>query len=122
MLLDDAPSIKAALATMNPIARIATQHLAQKILEQPTLLEDNEEIKEQALYSCAAAFVHAGYDLETDQQQFASFLENHGANVLDLAVSIVLCIAKDIQRRRKWGTFGKAAALIGAAALGAFFG
>jgi hypothetical protein len=42
--------------------------------------------------------------------------------VLDLAVSIVLCVAKDGQRRKIWGNVGKVAALVGAAALGAFFG
>lgn len=122
MLLDDAPSIKAALATMNPTARTATQILAQRILERPTLLDDNDEIKKQALYSCAAAFIDAGYDLERDEQRFASFIEDHGANVLDLAVSIVLCMARDGQRRKMWGNVGKVAALVGAAALGAFFG
>ncbi|MCA9287203.1 MAG: hypothetical protein KDA05_01380 [Phycisphaerales bacterium] len=122
MILDDAPSIRAALATMNPMARTATQVLAQKLLEHPALLNDNEQIKKQALYACAAAFVDAGWDLERDEQRFASFIEDHGANVLDLAASIVLCMARDHQRRKVWGNVGKVAALVGAAALGAFFG
>ncbi len=122
MILEDAPSIKAALATMNPTARMATQVLAHKILEQPSLLQDNEGIKKQALYACAAAFTNAGYDLERDEARFGIFLEDHGANVIDLAVSIVLCMANDAKKRKMWGNVGKVAALVGAAAMGAFFG
>lgn len=121
MLLDDAPSIKAALATMNPTARTATQVLANKLFEAPSLLQDDDELKQQALFSCAAAFCHAGYDLEKDDQRFMTFLEDHVANVLDIAVSILLVTAKKAETRRMWGNIGKVAALAGAAALGAFF-
>jgi hypothetical protein len=107
---------------MNPIARTATQVLAHKILEQPSLLDDNEAIKKQALYACAAAFTNAGFDIKRDELRFGFFLEDHGANVLDLAVSIVLCMASNAKKRQMWGTVGKVAALVGAAALGAFFG
>ncbi len=122
MILYDITSIKAALATMNPTARTATHILARKIIERPRLFDDEEEMREEALYSCAEAFVGAGYDLERDQQRFVSFIEDHGANVLDLAISVVLCIAKISHRRKIWGNVGKVATIVGAAALGAFFG
>lgn len=125
MLLDDAPSIKAALATMNPTAREATQLLAHRILERPALLDQDEELKKEALQACAVSFSRAGYSIKEDQDRFIGFLDDHGANVLDLAVSIVLCMARDAKRRQTWGVVGKVAAglgMVGAAALGAFFG
>ena len=122
MLLDDAASIRAALATMNPAARSATQDLSGKILRCPELLQDPEELQRQTILSLACAFTRAGYDLEDDRQRFTRFLEDHASNVLDLAVSIIYCVAKDQQRRERWGKVGKVAALVGAVALGAFFG
>jgi hypothetical protein len=122
MLLDDSTTIKAALATMNPIARDATQLLAREIIDNPTLLNENNALARTAMIACASAFARAGYDLSAHEERFERFIENHAANVMDLAVSVVLCAAKDAKRRQMWGSFGKVAALVGAAALGAFFG
>lgn len=122
MLLDDAASIKAALATMHPMARTATQVLVHEIARAPQLLDDGEGIKKKAFEACAAAFLSSGHDLTADRAKFIEFLEHHGANVLDLAVSIIICVARSEQKQRRWGVAAKVASLVGAAALGAFFG
>lgn len=122
MLLDDARSIKAALATMNPTARYATQLLASNIAEDLSLLDRNEDLQQMALRCCAAAFVENGGDLDLERARFVNFLDDHGVNVLDIAVSIIICIAKDANRKRTWGNIGKAAAAVGLVGLGAFFG
>jgi hypothetical protein len=122
MLLEDRNAIKAALATMNPVARNATQLLAGEIMANPSLLEDGDSLVMIASAACASAFSRAGFDPSADEERFERFLEDHAENVLDLAVSVVLCAAKDEKRRQMWGNFGKVAAVLGAAALGAFFG
>ena len=122
MILEDSRSVKAALATMNPRARLATQLLATQIVEDITLLDTDEDLKQLALRCCAVAFVEAGGDLDTQADKFMSFLDDHAANVLDIAVSVVLCMAKDARKKQTWGAIGKAAAAIGLVGLGAFFG
>ncbi len=107
---------------MNPIARDATSQLAVIVSENPSLLENVTDLKKHALYAIVSAYTDAGKDPERDHKAFHQFLENHAGNVLDLAVSVVLCGAKTAQRKQMWGNVGKAAALVGAAALGAFFG
>jgi hypothetical protein len=125
MLLDDPASVKAALATMNPTAREATQLLVHRIIERPILLDQREEMQTEALQACAISFLRSGRNIQENQPEWAAFLENHGANVIDIAVSVVLCLERDAQRRKRWGLVGKIAAgvgMIGAAALGAYFG
>lgn len=122
MLLEDPIAIQAALATMNPVARDATQLLATIIGQKPGLILDREAIQEEAFDACAYCFCRSGHSLPADLTEFERWLGDHGANVLSLAVSIVLCIARQRDAQRRWGTVGKVAALIGAAAVGAFFG
>jgi len=107
---------------MTPMARTATQILGDQILKNSGLLENDEQLKQNALMACAAAFVDAGYDLDRDEERFGAFLDDHAANVVDIAISMVLFLAAQHKRKKFWGGVGKAAALVGAAGLGAFFG
>jgi hypothetical protein len=125
VILDDAASIKAALATMNPVAREATQLLVHRIAQEPTLLQEQDKLRAEALQSCTLSFLRAGNNLKDNREKFERFLDDHGANVLDLAVSVILFTLKDARWRQVKGVLGKVAAgvgIVGAAALGAFFG
>lgn len=122
MLLDDGPSIKAAIATMNPVARNATQLIAKVFTAQPELLQDGEAMKRVTFDACLQAFADAGRNPMTDQELFRKFLDEHAQNALNLAVSMVLFVNRQQKSKQMWGVIGKVAALAGAAALGAFFG
>lgn len=122
MIIEDMTTLKAALATMNPTARTATHVLAEALLQDPSLIQRQEELQQKAIVACAGAFKAYGGDPFGDEPGFEAFLREHAANVLDLAVSVLLVSAKNAQRKATWGKVGKAAALVGAAALGAIFG
>ena len=121
-ILQDRASIRAAIATMHPVARDATQLLAHRIFENPAVIQDDSKLREEWLQSCAISFARAGKNPAAHQDEFAAFLENHGSAVLNVGVSIVVYSTKSAQRKRWLGWVGKAAAVGGGIAIGAFFG
>jgi hypothetical protein len=122
MVLDDPASVKAALALMPPRAREATKILAFRLDEHREWLGDQTELRRQAVLACVGAMAISGFSPEHHPDECRTFAEEHAANVLTVASAIVTVSAAAQRKRRMWGVVGKVAALVGAAALGAFFG
>lgn len=121
-ILEDRASIRAAIATMHPTASEAAQLLAHRFVENPQILQDNEVIQKELLQACAISFARSGRNLQTNAAEFNSFLDNHRQAVLNIALSIVNFLITSTRRQQRWGWIGKAAALAGGVAVGAFFG
>lgn len=122
MTLDDPASIKAALAMMPPTAKEATRLLAFRLDEHREWLLDHAELRRQAVLACVGAMAISGYSPEHHKDECLAFTEAHAANVLAVASAIVTVAERQQRTRKMWGIVGKVAALVGAAALGAFFG
>jgi len=122
MILEDGAAIRAALATMNPIARESTQLLAHRLIEEPSLVENEYRLGNEWGQACAISLARSGVDLERDSDKVERFIENHGEAVLSIALSIVMFLAREQERQRKWGWVGKAAAVAVGVGLGVFFG
>lgn len=121
-ILEDRASIRAAIATMHPVARDAAQLLAHRIFENPVVVHDDSKLQEEWAQACAISFARAGKNPAVFQDEFATFVENHGSAVMNVGVSIVVHLTKSSQRKRWLGWIGKAAAVGGGIAIGAFFG
>ena len=120
-LLENENQIRAAIATMHPVARVAAQNLANHLLENPELLQDDEKCEKAFFGSCAFAMQQNGWDLH-DRVKVDDFLENHGHAVSNVAVSIVRFAITQAEKKRKWGWLGKAAAFTGGVIVASLFG
>jgi len=118
-ILDDRASIKAAIATMHPVASEAAQLLAHRLFENPNILSSDEQLGNELLQACAISARRAGIQ---DASTFEAFFQNHGQSVLNVAASIVVYTIKSERRRRIWGWVGKAGAVAAGIAIGSFFG
>lgn len=121
MLLTTAPEIKAAIATMNPIAREAAEMIASHLLQHPEILSKDDELQSAAARMTAMAMVRNGISL-SDRARTNRFFEDHGVAIMNVALSIVTFVAKEQERKRKWGWLGKAAAVGAGVLLGSLFG
>ena len=120
-ILQNKAEIRAAIATMNPVARTAAQNLAAYLLDNPQTIQDHEALNDAYLGSCTFAMTQAGWELTADTR-IQAFFENHGEAVSNVAISIVAYSVKQAERHRKWGWVGKAAAFAGGALLASLFG
>lgn len=120
-LLTTAAEIRAAIATMNPVARMATQSLAAFFLDNPATVRDGDMMNRAMLQHCAMAMDHHGWSLD-DKERIRKFFEDHGSAVENVTASIVVFSVRSQQRRQKWGWLGKAAAIGAGVILGSLFG
>ena len=118
-ILTTKASIEAALSTMNSLASEATKLLAHRLLDDLSLLQSEERLHREWLHACRTSANRAG--ISENDHRFASFLENHGDGIANVAISIAIFAVEEHKRKRKWGWIGTAAAAIGGAALGIFF-
>jgi hypothetical protein len=120
-ILENEDQIRAAIAVMHPVARVAAQSLANHLLENPHIFQD-EELRERAYFgACSFAMQQAKWDLN-DQSRLVQFFENHGESVANVAMSIVNLVVSQAQKRKKWGWLGKAAAFTGGLIVASLFG
>ena len=112
-------SIEAAISTMHPVAAEAAKLLAHRMLESPKIMQSESTLRDEWIHSCAVSATRAG--MGEDDTWFESFMENHGKGVANVAISIVVFLEQEAERKRKWGWIGTAAAALGGAALGIFF-
>lgn len=117
-VLDSEASIKAAIATMHPIAKDAAQIMASNLLESPEKQSDPDSIHKEWVQCCVFAAARGGINPNVNKEKFESFLENHGQSVMNVSMSIVAFTNK----QKKWGWIKKAAMVGGAFLLGSFFG
>lgn len=122
MILQSLPEIRAAVSTMNPVARLAAQTFGGILIENPALGEDMEKVRE----ACQRAIVHAftqSYNVDDPSfpEAFMNFVNDHAPAIWDVGVSIALYAAKEQQRKQTWGWLGTAAAVGVGAILGAIF-
>ena len=120
-ILENENQIRAAIAVMNPVARVAAQSLANHLLENPHVFRDDEQRERAYFGACAFAMQQAHWDLQ-DKTRVSQFFENHGEAVVNVAVSIVSLSALQAERRKKWGWIGKAAAFTGGILVASLFG
>lgn len=121
-ILQSRESIEAAIATMNPIAKEAAQQLAHRLLQNPSMVDDHDQLDEEWAQCCAIACARAGINPSSDKRRFENFIENHGQAVFNVAISIALMVVRDAEWQRKWGWVGKAAAVGVGVLLGSLFG
>jgi hypothetical protein len=117
-ILDSEASIKAAIATMHPIAKDAAQIMANNLLESPGKQMDADAIQKEWMQCCVFAAARGGINPNANKDKFDAFMENHGHSVLNVSMSIVAYSNK----QKKWGWLKKAAVVGGAFLLGSFFG
>lgn len=120
-ILTTEAEIRAAIATMNPVARVAAQNLAGYLLENPATLQNQGECNRAFVASVAFAMQQAGWDTSNDRRVH-EFFENHGEAVSNVSISIVCFAVDQAERRRKWGWLGKAGAFVAGAFLSSLFG
>lgn len=120
-ILDNEDQIRAAIAVMHPVARVAAQCLANHLLENPHIFADEEQRERAYFGACSFAMQQAHWDLN-DQTRLSQFFENHGDSVANVAMSIVNLVEVQSERRRKWGWLGKAAAFTGGLIVASLFG
>ncbi|MCB9833580.1 MAG: hypothetical protein H6807_14010 [Planctomycetes bacterium] len=120
-LLTTLPEIKAAVATMNPIARDAAQSFSSYLLNNPAVMQNPQAMQEAYLSHCGVALVRGGISLD-DEERVERWMEDHSESVLNVGLSIVSYVVNENERRRKWGWLGKAAAIAAGVVLGSIFG
>ncbi len=120
-ILESEDQIRAAIAMMNPVARVAAQSLANYLLDNPTVMGDADACNKAYYGACFFAMEQAGWNVE-DQTRVTAFFENHGDAVANIAMSIVVFAVNQAENQRKWGWVGKAAAFVGGALVASFFG
>ncbi len=120
-LLENEDQIRAAIAMMNPVARVAAQNLANHLLENPHIIRNDESCHKAFLGSCAFAMQQHGWDLH-DRGKIDNFLEDHGHSISNVAISIFHFAIAQAERKRKWGWIGKAAAFTGGVIVASLFG
>jgi hypothetical protein len=111
----------AAIALMPVPAREAAELLAHRFSQDPTVMADRPRLEAEWLQACAISFARSGTNPAVDKAAFQSFLDHHGAGILNVAFSIVHVTARDSKRKKWLGWLGKAAALGVGAAIAAFF-
>lgn len=87
-ILENDDQIKAAIATMHPVARVAAQNLAHYFTQNPDDLEDDEKRHRAFFGSCQFAMQQADWDMQ-DHSRIERFLEDHTDSVVNVAISIV---------------------------------
>ena len=122
MILTTLPEIRAAIATMNPIARSAAETFAGMLLNDRAIVHDEENLVE----ACEAAMAHAYTQVHRVDdfdscQRFAVFLESNSEAIWTVGLSIAALVAKG-EWKQKWGWLGTAAAVGVGAILGSIFG
>ena len=117
-ILDDKASVKAAIATMHPVAKDAAQMLSNNMLDNPAIMSDDKTVEQEWKQCIAFAASRAGMNPEVNAEKFDDFVENHGQSVLNVAVSIVHLTEKE----KKWGWVKKAAAVGVGVVIGSLFG
>lgn len=120
-ILENEDQIRAAIAVMHPVARVAAQCLANHLLENPQILHNEVQLERAYYGACVFAMQQACWDLE-DRSRLAHFFENNGESVANVAISIVNLVAIETERRKKWGWLGKAVAFTGGLIVASLFG
>ena len=87
-ILENDDQIKAAIATMNPVARAAAQNLAHHFTHNSNDFEDDVKRQRAFFGSCQFAMQQAGWDMQ-DQTRIGRFLEDHSDAIVNVAVSIL---------------------------------
>lgn len=120
-ILTTEAEIRAAIATMNPVARIAAQNLANYLLENPITIQSEDGLHKAFLGSVGFAMQQAGWDT-SDEKRVRDFFENHGEAISNVSISIVMFAFNQEEKRRKWGWLGKAGAFVAGALISSLFG
>ena len=120
-LLTAEAEIRAAIAMLNPVARVAAQGLSHHLLANQELLHDEDAMRKSYMEHVAFAMRQHGWDLE-DRDRIRKFFEDHGDAVANLALSIVTFSIHQAEYQRRWGWLGKAVAVGAGVVIGSLVG
>lgn len=123
MLLTTPAEIKGALATMDPLARLAAQKLTEILLADPTIFQDEDRIEEAQKNGMSRACEQTYGVMTPDSLEAFVFLcMYHRQAILTVGASVAVYVIEEEQRKNNRGWLGTAAAVGVGILLGSIFG